>query len=282
LAPLSSDDDYISFLIDLIEKIGIDIFFPTVDSEIKKIAKEKHHIEMKTGCIVFVEDLEKVAITDDKLETIYYLQEHNFQYPESLSADDPSALAFVKNHGYPLVIKRRVGCGAQDVHVVKSLNEAMRFVGNPHFMLQEWLDPAQGEYTSGFYIGDDLEVKGACTFLRKLKGGSTVLAERIIDEKLEDSLEKIAVSLGMKYLNIQTMRRDNVLIPFELNGRLSGTTSIVSKIFNAPEMFILEKIFKQTLQRVRNNERFIAMRYYDEIYASLDDVEKLITRSNVF
>ena len=279
IAPLSNDENYIPFLINLIKKLGIKFFFPTIDGEIKKIAKEKYRIEAETGAFVFVDDVKKVDIADDKLETFRYLQKRNFPYPHSISAGSPDALNFVQSHGFPVVVKRRVGRGGQDVAIAKSYDDIKSVVGDSSFMFQEWLDPDQGEYTSGFYIGDDGEIKGACTFRRKLKGGSTVVAERIIDRGLEQPLEQIAVSLGMKYLNIQSMRRGNVLVPFEFNGRLSGTTSIVSKIFNAPEMFIREKLLGEMLQRVDSAERFVAMRYYDEVYVSFDEVGRLVDRS---
>lgn len=279
LAPLSNDESYVPFLINLIKKLGINSFFPTVDGEIKKIAKEKSHIEAETGAFVFVDDLKKVSITDDKLENFRYLQERNFPCPHSISADSPDLLNFVQNYGFPVVVKRRVGRGGQEVVIAKSFNQIEPVIGDSSFMLQEWLDPVQGEFTSGFYIGDDGEIKGDCTFQRKLRGGSTIVAQRIIDRDLEGPLEEIAVSLGMKYLNIQSMRRGGVLVPFEFNGRLSGTTSIVSKIFNAPEMFIREKLLGEKLYRINNTERFVAMRYYDEVYASFDEVDQLVARS---
>lgn len=279
LAPLSSDEEYIPFLTRLIKKLGVDVFFPTVDGEIKKIAYEKKRIEAETGAIVFVDDIHKVSVADDKLETSRYLEQRGFAHPSSISADDPGVISFVQRVAFPLVVKRRVGRGGQDVFVAKSIDDIQRVVGNPNFMLQEWLDPNQGEYTSGVYIGNDGSVKGSCTFRRKLKGGSTFVAERIVDNDLEKPLEEIALSLGMKYLNIQSMRRGGVLVPFEFNGRLSGTTSIVARIFNAPEMFIREELLGEFLLRVENSQRFVAMRYYEEVYASLDEVDCLVSRS---
>jgi carbamoyl-phosphate synthase large subunit len=145
--------------------------------------------------------------------------------------------------------------------------------------MQEWLNPELGEYTSGLYLGDDGEIKGVCTFRRTLKGGSTYIAERIVDPVLEQPLVSIAQTLGMKYLNIQSMLRGNELVPFEFNGRLSGTTAMVSKVFNAPEMFIRERIMGEKLQKVINQSLFVAMRYYEEIYASHEEVNELLTRS---
>lgn len=279
LAPLSSSEDYIPFLIRLIKKRKIDVFVPTVDGEIKKISSEKSRIELETGAKVFVDDINKIAITDDKLETSRYLEKNGFPHPLSISAGDPYVVDFLKKNTFPLIVKRRTGRGSQDVFIAKTIDDIQPFLGNPKFMLQEWLDPTQGEYTSGIYIGNDGYIKGACTFCRKLKGGSTFVAKRIVERELEKPLEEIALSLGLKYLNIQSMKRGRVLIPFEINGRLSGTTSIVSQLFNPLEMFIRENLLGEPLQRIENHQRFVAMRFYEEVYTNLDEVDCLVSRS---
>ena len=166
------------------------------------------------------------------------------------------------------------------MYKLEDANHLEKYLDDSSFILQEWLDPRQGEYTSGVYLGDDGSVKGVCTFRRKLKGGSTYIAERIIDRKLEEPLEEIAKSIGMKYLNIQSMRRGNKLVPFEFNGRLSGSTAMVAHVFNAPEMFIRERLLAMPIERNLNTDEFVVMRYYDEIYASESKIKALLLRSN--
>ncbi len=279
IAPPSADEEYVAYLIRLIRRFGIQVFFPTVDSEITKISREKARIEGETGALVFVDDLNGVSICDDKFNTAEFLRINGFAYPESAVADSQLAGVLAERLGYPVIVKKRSGKGNQEVYQVNTSAELGRRLGDPAFVVQEWLDPACGEYTSGLYLGDDGEIKGVCTFRRQLKGGSTFIAERIIDPILEKPLEDIARTLGMKYLNIQSMRRGNELVPFEFNGRLSGTTAIVSKVFNAPEMFIRERLLGGHLDRVDNPFPFVAMRYYEEVYATPEQIGTLITRS---
>ena len=279
VAPLSADADYVDYLIRLIRRFGIQVYFPTVDSEIVKIAHAKSRIENETGALVFVDDLEKVLICDDKFQTVKFLREHGFAYPASKLASDSEVQDLIKQVGFPLIAKKRSGKGGQDVYLVNSLTELSPFMANEDFIVQEWLDPLAGEYTSGIYLGDDGQIKGSCLFLRQLRSGSTYIAERVIDPILESSLAAIARSLGMKYLNVQSILRGNQLIPFEFNGRLSGSTAIVAKVFNAPEMFIKERLLGEKLSPVNNNSRFVAMRYYEEVYALPEDVDALIKRS---
>lgn len=279
IAPPSADEEYVAYLIRLIRRYGIQVFFPTVDSEITKIAREKARIEGETGVLVFVDNINRVSICDDKFSTAEFLRLNGFAYPESAVADDQSVRDLAARSGYPIIVKKRSGKGNQDIYQVNSLAELDRRLCDPAFVVQEWLDPAFGEYTSGLYLGDDGEIKGVCTFRRKLKCGSTFIAERIIDPALEKPLENIARTLGMKYLNIQSMRRGSELVPFEFNGRLSGTTAMVSKVFNAPEMFIRERFLGEDLARVDNAFSFVAMRYYEEVYATPEQIDALLVRS---
>lgn len=279
IAPLSASEEYVPWLIRLIQRYGIQVFFPTVDGEIAKIARAKARIEGETGAQVFVDSTDKVAVSDDKLNTAEFLRSHGFAYPASAAADAPEARALATKLGYPLIVKKRSGKGSQEVFRVDNEAELECRLGEPAFVVQECLDPDQGEYTSGLYLGDDGEIKGVCTFRRKLKGGSTYIAERIVDPLLEKPLECIARTLGMKYLNIQSMRRGAELVPFEFNGRLSGTIAMVSRVFNAPEMFIRERILGERIARVDNPDCFVAMRYYEEAYATPEQIDALLARS---
>jgi carbamoyl-phosphate synthase large subunit len=279
IAPPSADSGYVDYLIRLIRRFGIQVYFPTVDSEIVKISRERARIEAETGVLVFVDDPERVAICDDKYETAEYLRRKGFAYPATVVASEPYALEFVSRLGYPVIVKRRRDKGSQHVYQAHDATQLAMHLGDTDFVVQEFLDPAAGEFTSGLYLGDDGQIKGVCTFRRQLKGGSTFIAERIIAPVLEAPLEDMARALGMKYLNVQSMLRGNELVPFEFNGRLSGSTAMVAKLFNAPEMFIRERLLGEKLIRVEDPTRFVAMRYYEEVYTEPERIDALITRS---
>ncbi len=159
------------------------------------------------------------------------------------------------------------------------MDEVRPFFGNDAFVVQEYLPDDDGEYTTGVYLGDDGEIKGSCTFLRELKGGSTYKATRIVDEALESVPNAIVLGLGMKYLNVQSRKRNGTLMPFELNGRFSGTTGMVSKVFNAPEMFIRERVLKEALVPVTNRDVFHVMRSFEETYATPAQMDDLLSRA---
>ena len=278
IVPLSKDDKYLPTLTKIIKKHHIDVFIPAVDSEIPIIAKNKELLESETSAKVFVDEWSKIECCDDKYLTYKFLTDNNFPSPLTIVPTSIDVIdVFLSKVTFPFLSKSRRGRGSANIVEILNTDEAHVWAGREDVILQEYLDGE--EYTTGIYLGDDKEVKGVCTLKRELKGGSTFIAKRIINEKLESKLEDIAKTLGIKYVNIQTRLVNNMLIPFEFNGRFSGTTGIISRIFNAPEMCIREKLLGQNLHREENNTLFQVMRYYEEIYADETQVQKLIARS---
>ena len=71
------------------------------------------------------------------------------------------------------------------------------------------------------------------------------------------------------------------MCPFELNGRFSGTTGIIGNVFNAPEMAIRELVLKENVFPFLHSRKFYVMRYYEEIFATQEQREDLLTRSKI-
>lgn len=276
--PLVSDENFIEFLIKFLNQHKIDVYFPTVDSTLLKISKHKELIEKETGTKIFIDTYKKIKICDDKFLTYEFLRSNNYDAPSTISLDSSNLEEFLKKQQFPLILKTKRGNGAKNVHKIGKFSELEPFIGNRDWLLQEFLDISK-EITSGIYIGNDNEVKGIYTLKRTLKCGSTYHAERIIDDKLNNLLTNIAKKLNMKYINIQAVYDGDILLPFEFNGRLSGTTGAMRHIFNVPELFIRESILNETIRSSINNEKIYFTRYNEEIIYTQKDIDQLFKRS---
>lgn len=279
--PLVSDENFVDFLIYFINKHKIDVYFPTVDSTLLKISKCKEFIENKTNVKIFIDNLEKVKICDDKYLTNKFLVDNGFCAPKTISMDDSSLNEFLLKNGYPLILKTKSGNGAKNVLKVNHYEELKPFISNSSWLLQEFLN-IENEITSGIYTGKDKEIKGIYVLKRTLKSGSTHHAERIIDDNLEKQLIDIAKKMDMQYLNIQATYENNKLLPFEFNGRLSGTTGAMRQVFNVPEMFIKEYILKKYISPSKNKEKIFFTRYNKEIIYTQKDIDNLKLRSEIY
>ena len=69
ISPLSVSDEYIPYLIRLLNAKRINIFFPCVDFEIPKVALNKEKLESDTPAKIFVDEFDKVEVCNDKYKT---------------------------------------------------------------------------------------------------------------------------------------------------------------------------------------------------------------------
>lgn len=113
LFPLVSDESFIAFLINFLNKYQIDVYFPTVDSALIKIAQYKTEIETRTNAKVCIASLDKIAICDDKYLTNQFLLEHGFEVPQTFSMDGVGIELFLAQNSFPLILKTKSGNGAK-------------------------------------------------------------------------------------------------------------------------------------------------------------------------
>tara|TARA_R110000824_G_scaffold97953_5_gene233797 strand:- start:1080 stop:2045 length:966 start_codon:yes stop_codon:yes gene_type:complete len=271
LSPRVDSKEYLDYLYDFILQHKIDVFIPCVDSEIYKISLFANKIHNITKCKVIVGDIDKIKICEDKFKTYEFLKDNDFCYPETfLSKED-------KKINFPSILKTRSGSGSKNIYEICNKDQLKSHIFEDNMILQEKLEG--DEYTAGVYLGKDKQIKGVCIFKRKLKNGSTNFAERIIDKNIELYICKIAKKLDLTYVNIQFKLKNNLPCPFEFNGRFSGTTGFISKVFNAPDLWLRENFLNQKIEKQSNLDKFYVMRYAEEIYATQEEMINLIERS---
>ena len=279
LSPRVADPNYLNFIKRFIVKFKIQLFIPTIDSEISLFAEAAQEIEIETGCKVFVNSSMATAVTQDKWETFKFLKDSGFATPHTVVQGSLGLAEFRDRGHYPIISKPRKGAGSKNITVIYNEAQLEELQNNHDYIIQDYLDDKLDEVTCGVYLDDTLNVVGVSVLKRKLKNGSTNLAERLFLPKIEYEVSEVAKKLGTKYLNVQGKLDGNNIVIFELNGRLSGTVSMVSKIFNAPELYIRENFNGEKLQRQETTHGFVSIRFQEEIYTTVGDMEQLIQRS---
>ena len=277
--PKVEEDNFIKFLINFLNNNKIDIYFPSIDSAIMKLSKNKDLIENSTNSKIFIDAYNKIKICNDKYLTQRFLLDFNFDAPKTCQVIDKDEVeSFFADNEPPFILKPKIGNGSKDIHSILSYEDLNNYFNNTEYILQELLD-IDYEITSGIYFGDDHEVKGIYVLRRELKDGSTYSAKRIIDENLNIKLIEIGKAMNMKYINIQAVYKNNTLIPFEFNGRMSGTTGAMRSVFNAPDFFIREKMLSEVIQPSPDFHEISFSRYFEEVYYYPSDKKTLIERS---
>ena len=258
--PLVEHESYMPALITSLKDLDIDFFVPAIDGEISKIAEQRDEIEKNAHVKVCVCDFETAQIFSDKFKTSVFLKNHGFPVPRTELLNGQTLQTFEKEVKFPFIAKPRIGGGSLGVIEVADMDQLKTIANLPDYVIQEKLSTSTGEYTAGFYLGKDSEVKGLCVLRRILRKGSTMYAERVLNSQIEEQLEKMILSMSISHGNIQFTIENGLVVPFEINPRFSGSTFVQREAFNGPENYVRERVLGQRVEKRSNSIPIRAVR----------------------
>jgi len=269
LKPGIDEEEWIEKLINIIKHEKVNIVLPGLDFEIPILARNKSTIQEQTGAVLVVSSEEVVTIGDDKWETVKYLKDNNFHYPESCLPDQINNLDWVKS--FPLIVKPRFGHTSENVFLVKNELELHKSIQNCHKpIIQEYLSDVGKEYTCGatFING---EIITLISLRRTLKNGNTQQAFCEKTEEIDAYIKKLTFSLKpFGPINFQLRLTERGPVVFEVNPRFSGTTPIRAKFgVNEVEAFI-NKIMGTTTGSEYKEKKGVVIRYFENQFVSWD------------
>jgi carbamoyl-phosphate synthase large subunit len=280
LVPAASAPDYIDSIVRVTKREGIDAIFVGAEEEMASLSMEKRRIEEETGAVVVTNPPEVLSIGMDKWETFRFLNGKRLPCAESALPEE--AESFVREHGFPVVVKPREGHGsvhfylARDIEQVNGAIAAIREAGwRP--MLQENLPDAGQEFTAGVTVDKrGKRVMSSIAMRRTLKGGQTY--KGIIDDfpEVRKVAEEIALALGARgAVNIQSRMEEGVSKAFEINPRFSASCPMRAVAgVNEPDIVTRNTLFGEEVT-VKDYERLMCMRYWNEVYLPLSTLEKM-------
>ena len=269
LKPEIKDSEWIDALINVINQEEIDIVFPGLDFEIPILAKNKSAIEKKTGAILLVSSKEVVKIGDDKWETVNYLKNNGFNYPNS--SLENTVESFIQSNPFPLIVKPRFGHTSENVFIVKNkkeLNEAVETCDKP--IIQEYIQNSEKEYTCGATFIDN-EILTLISLRRTLKNGNTQQAFCERTDEIDAYIKKLTLSIKpFGPINFQLRLKNRSPVVFEINPRFSGTTPIRA-LFNVNEVdAVIRKLTGSKLKSTYKEKKGVVIRYFENQYISRD------------
>lgn len=228
LAPLTSDEGYLSWLRRVIEKHRIDLLIPGIDADMYKWNECKDEIE-KTGVAVVMNNKNLINLCSDKW--LFYEALEKIKSPlaiaSSLSAEYND---LVKRFGLPFLIKPRKGFGSKGI--VRIHNQAdfllhSQSIGSA-LMVQPIVGTDDEEFTTSAFCNGIGSFFCYMTLKRKLsKDGFTEKAEVVELEGIHQALERLCeyfTPIGPT--NFQFRLHHGELKLLEINPRVSSSTSI--------------------------------------------------------
>lgn len=271
LAPAASHKDYMENIINICKANNVHVLFHGSEPEMKVLSKNRQ-ILADNGIFVPFNPEKVVDICLDKYLTMNFLKDNGFEIPQYWEVKDEADLQ--KIDVFPIVLKPSVGGGgsvntfiAQNAEELELFGKYLLKIYN-QFLAQEYIGKIEDEYTVGILHGSTGEYINSIAVKKNILPGlsnKTRVVNRTSKSDLGEILaissgvsqgeigrfpevtepcKKIAQKLGCTAaLNIQCRVYNHKIYVFEINPRISGTSSLRAMVgYNEPDILIREKV----------------------------------------
>jgi carbamoyl-phosphate synthase large subunit len=260
----------------------IKAIFVGSDDELLTIARAQTQIERESSTKVLVGCLDLISKARDKWKTFEFCKRNNI--PHAASALPSNCEEFVREFGFPLVVKPREGYGSVHFNIARN-KEEMDFSiqsierAGWHAVIQEFL--AGEEFTTGVTVDVSGKKNNASISMKKIiiKHGQTYKA--FIDNfaLIRESAEKFAINLGANgAINIQAKLQSDKPFIFEVNPRFSASCPIRAVAgVNEPDIVFRNTIREKEIN-IKSYRRLFCMRYWNEVYVPVSIYEETVAK----
>ena len=268
--PPVSDSAYDRFLLGLVEREGVRLIVPTIDTELLRLSKLRGAL-LELQCNVSVSDVGLIEICRDKRRSDVWFREMGFSTPEIFNRDRLQFPCFVKPFDGSL------SRGAKALLSPEMLSPEL--LSDDKLLFMELLSPAQyDEYTIDVYYSRLGELK--CLVPRKrveVRAGEIskgVALKGATYDYLHDRLRSVKGARGCLTFQFFASRTETRWVAIELNPRFGGGYPLsYAAGANYPEWLIQEYFLGREIPEYDEWIDRTAMARYDaEVIFSLPDL----------
>lgn len=213
-----SNENYISNLEKFTADNQIDLVIPIAEPELRYFSRQNMLEKIGNAFMITASPL-ALETGFDKLKTARFLEKENLPFPvthDIATVDKPER--------FPVVLKSKTGSGSSSVFVVKD-DETFQSLKkqHPEFIVQEFLEGDNGEFTCGVFRSSEGTVR-TIILKRELMGGFSGYGEVIENAEIDKILTEIAERLQLVgSINVQLRLTAKGPVVFEINPRFSST-----------------------------------------------------------
>jgi carbamoyl-phosphate synthase large subunit len=275
--PRASNPSYIDAIVEIALSRGCLAIFHGSEPEMAVLSKARDQLAGR-GLYVPVNSPSVLALCQDKSKTLAHLKKHGFPCPayrEVRSVGDLEGL-----EQFPLIVKPSIGGGGSANVFIAQTRQELQFFATyllklyECFVAQEYVGTAQDEYTVGVLFGQDGVLLNSIAIRRIINNALTIrtrlpnhsaradLGENLIVStgisqgevgqwpEIRTQCEAIASSLSPRApVNIQCRFVKGRVLPFEINPRFSGTTSLRALAgYNEPDTLIRRDVLGEKIE----------------------------------
>ena len=248
LAPLTSDDGYIDWLLKIIRKHKIDLLIPGIEADMYKWVKHIPEINAE-GALILLNNVDLVHLCKDKWKFYEYLKSLDLPYTIHTSLNNDFQY-LTQELGLPFLLKPRQGYGSKGIVTVNDFDAFLKYrdeIGTI-LMAQQIVGDITEEYTTSAFCDGKGGFYCYMTLKRKLsKEGFTEKAEVVHVPEIQEAIRSLClIFMPIGPTNFQFRKHHGVLKLLEINPRISSSTSIRTAFgYNESDMaveYLLEKI----------------------------------------
>jgi carbamoyl-phosphate synthase large subunit len=268
ITPGVMDPDYDEFITSKLVSEKIDLVFPLLGVEFRYFQRNSSKFR-NLGIQVVAPRSYSALRAENKFESIELVKNAGLNYPQtSLISSQDDIHRFFEEGSAQAVLKPVYGASSAEIHFVSTPGEALAITQlRPpgHFVLQEFMPGP--EFTVGVHRSHNSDSAYSIAIERDLKFGLSYSGKVIFNEKIEQYAVEVVMALGLfDANNVQLKMVNNQPVLFEINPRLSSTTSVRAHFgFNEPEMIIRDRLLKERVNPPKIMQGNFS-RYWEEVY----------------
>lgn len=270
--PYAFENNYIASINEIIRKENVDLIIPSTDYEVYYLALNNELVNAQ----VIACDEERAKMFLDKYLTYQCFERNSIPFAKSwLPKDfDYSCTEFIA--------KPREGRGSRGILINPGHPQNL----NADYMIQPLYKGI--EITTAVYVNKMGKLHGVFSMERQLENGTT--SQTIVNNSYDESFSEIAhqiIALGgvRGSFNLQSIVDEaGNIVPFEVNGRISGTNSIRHNLgFQDVKYILQEYLYDQEADPIRPENGIATRIYLDVIYKNATSFHDLNNKkSNPF
>lgn len=281
--PDARSPEYLPSVLELCSRWNIDVLFPGSDAELF-VCAEKLESFIDLGICVPIQRRELIEWCSRKACIQNHMCRLGIPVPQSYSGETPYELHRLEN--YPYILKpTEGGGGSRGVYIAQDYEEIHNLFGylklepeSSGYILQEYVGTPDSEFSVGILHDGDGAYMGGVALNRDLTTNLNIAIRLKNTTQRHDLGKELIVSSGISQgrigghldvveqcrgiaealvsrgpLNIQCRVVDGRVVVFEINPRLSGSTSLRALAgFNEPDLLV--KRFHQRDTRCRSED----------------------------
>lgn len=276
ILPHARHSNYLAEVISLAKRFKCRAIFHGSEPEMMVLSHARERF-FNEGIYVSVNPPSVMSICQDKAKTTEFLASHGIKVPKFREIRNASECA--EFDIFPAVIKPCEGGGSANVFIVQTKDELKLFSEYllkiyDRFVIQEYVGTPDQEFTVGVLFGADGEFINSIAIKRLINNALTIrtsvpnrsgraeLGDRLVISTgisqghvadwrdVRNKCEEIARLLHPRApVNIQCRVVAGDVIPFEINPRFSGTTSLRALAgYNEPDVLIRRDILGEIIE----------------------------------